>query len=216
MAEPAVGMIDIISDVVCPWCYIGKRRIEQAIQRRGDAARPRLHWLPFQLNPDLPLEGVDRRAYLEAKFGGPQQAAEIYARVRAAGAEVGIAFEFERIERQPNTILAHRLIAWAQQQRSAEPLVERLFGAYFLEGRFIGALEVLVQIADEAGLDARAAEAFLASDDGVQEVRAADTLWRERGISGVPLFLFNGKVGVSGAQSAEVLLRAWSDSEKAA
>ena len=149
-AEDGARVIDVVSDVVCPWCYIGKRRLEAALQRL-DGSPPQIHWHPFQLNPDLPAEGVDRRSYLEAKFGGARRADEIYARVRAAGASVGIAFEFDRIQRQPNTLDAHRLIAWAQARGDAEPLVERLFRAYFIEGRFIGDARVLEQIASDAG-----------------------------------------------------------------
>ena len=153
-AEDGARVIDVVSDVVCPWCYIGKRRLEAALQRL-DGSPPQIHWHPFQLNPDLPAEGVDRRSYLEAKFGGARRADEIYARVRAAGASVGITFEFDRIQRQPNTLDAHRLIAWAQAHGDAEPLVERLFRAYFIEGAFIGDARVLEQLASRSGVRRR-------------------------------------------------------------
>jgi predicted DsbA family dithiol-disulfide isomerase len=203
--------IDIVSDVVCPWCYIGMRRLGLALTRIGQAepeTRLRIRWHPFQLNPDLPPSGVDRREYLEAKFGGPERAAEIYARVRAAGDTVGIAFDFDRIATQPNTLDAHRLIAWVQAQADANPLVERLFRAYFLEGQNVGDRSVLAALAGEAGQDAAAARAFLDSGAGADEARAADRKARETGIGGVPFFIFDGRVAVSGAQLPDVLVDA--------
>jgi predicted DsbA family dithiol-disulfide isomerase len=157
------------------------------------------------LNPDLPREGIGRRAYLEAKFGGPQRAGEIYERVRAVGRTVGIDFAFDRIERQPNTLDAHRLISWAQARGSAEDVVERLFRAYFLEGRFIGDPEVLAAVAGEAGLDSAAVAAMLASDEGADAIAAMDRRVRELGVGGVPFFIFGGRVAVSGAQEPEIL-----------
>jgi predicted DsbA family dithiol-disulfide isomerase len=210
-AEPLT--IDIVSDVVCPWCYIGKRRLESALATR--AAPPAIRWHPFQLNPDIPAGGVDRASYLEAKFGGADRAREIYARVEAAGREVGIAFDFARIERQPNTLDAHRLIAFAQatDPARADALVERLFSAYFSEGANIGETEVLAQLAEEAGLDAAAARAFLASDDGRADAAAADERTKAMGIGGVPFFIFNRRLAVSGAQPPEVLLDAIAQAE---
>jgi predicted DsbA family dithiol-disulfide isomerase len=203
--------IDVISDVVCPWCYIGQRRLAAALARlpEGDAARHApIRWHPFQLNPDLPAEGVPRKSYLEDKFGGSERAAQIYARVAAAGATVGIAFAFDRIERQPNTLDAHRLIAWAQERGDASDLVERLFRAYFIEGRNIGDRDVLAAIAGEAGFDADAAHAAIAADEGGDAIAAMDRRAREIGVSGVPFFIFNEHVAVSGAQEPDVLLDA--------
>ncbi len=203
--------IDVISDVVCPWCFIGKRRLEAALAglRASDPdVAPVVHWHPFQLNPELPREGVDRRSYLEAKFGGPARAAEIYARVRAAGETVGIAFAFERIVRQPNTLDAHRLVAWAQAMGDAGPLVEALFAAYFLDGRDIGQRPVLAAIAGEVGLDGTAARAFLDSDEWADRVRGIDARARELGVGGVPFFIFAERVAVSGAQEPGALLQA--------
>jgi predicted DsbA family dithiol-disulfide isomerase len=209
--------IDIVSDVVCPWCYIGKRRLEAALLLR-DEAMPQVRWHPFQLNPDLPSGGVDRRAYLEEKFGGPERAREIYARVEAAGREAGIAFHFERIARQPNTLDAHRLIAWAQSAPvgNVDRLVERLFRAYFEEGIDIGDVEELVRLAGDAGYETAAARAHLASAAGRAEVAAADERIRSMGIGGVPFFIFNQRIAVSGAQPPEVLRDALSQSESAA
>jgi predicted DsbA family dithiol-disulfide isomerase len=206
--------IDIVSDVVCPWCYIGKRRLEAALDARGHA-RPEIRWHPFQLNPDIPAGGIDRRSYLEAKFGGPERAREVYARVEAAGREAGIPFAFERIERQPNTLDAHRLIAWAQAValERADGLVERLFKAYFTEGANIGAVPELARLAGEAGYDAAAALSHLESDAGRAEIAAADERSKEMGIAGVPFFIFNRRIAVSGAQPPDILADALSQAE---
>ena len=203
--------IDVISDVVCPWCLIGRRRLGEALGLFAACephVRPIVSWHPFQLNPDLPREGIDRRSYLEAKFGGRERADEIYARVRAAGKSAGIDFAFDRIDRQPNTLDAHRLIAWAQARGSPEELVERLFRAYFLEGRYIGDRGVLAAIAGEAGLPADAARAYLDSDEGADTVAAMDRRVRELGVTGVPFFIFGDRVAVSGAQEAPALVAA--------
>ena len=203
--------IDVISDVVCPWCFIGRRRLGTALSllaEREPGIRPLVSWHPFQLNPDLPPEGIDRSAYLEAKFGGRARAGEIYERVRAAGKTVGIDFAFDRIERQPNTLDAHRLIAWAQAQGSAEDVVEQLFRAYFLEGRFVGDRAVLAAIAGEAGFDSVAAGAMLASEEGAETIAAMDRRVRELGVGGVPFFIFDDRVAVSGAQEPETLVAA--------
>ena len=207
--------IDIISDVVCPWCYIGKRRLESALALRGGGAQATTRWLAFQLNPDIPSEGVDRRSYLEQKFGGPERAREIYARIEAAGQEVGIAFNFERIKRQPNTVDAHRLLAWAQDADpvAADSLVERLFRAYFIGGIDIGHLDALATLACEAGFDAVAARAWLASDAGRTAIKAEEQRTRALGVSGVPFFVFNQRLAVSGAQPPEVLLDAMEQAE---
>jgi len=213
MTDPSTDRltIDIISDVVCPWCYIGKRRLEAALAQlaaREPAVRPFVSWHPFQLNPDLPREGIDRRAYVEGKFGGPERAREVYERIREAGAEVGIAFAIDTIARQPNTRDAHRLVSWAQAQGDADVLVERLFRAYFLEGRFVGDQGVLATIAGEAGLDAAAARAYLATGQGEDAIVAMDRRVRELGVGGVPFFIFEGRVAVSGAQEPQALLDA--------
>jgi predicted DsbA family dithiol-disulfide isomerase len=206
--------IDIVSDVVCPWCYIGKRKLETALRdlaARDPSLRPAVRWHPFQLNPDLPPAGIPRAAYLQAKFGGETRASDIYVRVKAVGTEVGIAFDFDRIEVQPNTLNAHRLVAWAQDHSGAVStgdLVERLFEAYFVQGRAIGEPDVLAQIASEAGLDGDAARAMLASAEGLAAVSAEDREARSVGINGVPFFIFNGSTAVSGAHEPKTLLEA--------
>ena len=209
MADPF--QIDVISDVVCPWCYIGQRRLAEALARlpADDPARhASIRWHPFQLNPDLPQAGVARKTYLEDKFGGRTRAAQVYARVSAAGATVGIPFAFDRIAIQPNTRDAHRLIAWTQAQGDAGNLVERLFRAYFIEGRAIGNRDVLAAIAGEAGFDSVAARTMLDSDEGVDAIALMDQRARDIGVQGVPFFIFNQRVAVSGAQEPDALLQA--------
>jgi predicted DsbA family dithiol-disulfide isomerase len=200
--------IDVVSDVVCPWCFIGKRHLEAALAGLPGAAGATVRWHPFELNPDLPAEGVDRKVYLDAKFGGPARAAEIYARVREAGARAGLAFDFDAIARQPNTRDAHRLIAWAQSRGDAGPLVERLFRAYFQEGRYVGDRDTLAALAAEAGFDAEAARVWLESGLGADEIADAEVRARALGISGVPFFIFDGRVGLSGAQPPESMREA--------
>jgi predicted DsbA family dithiol-disulfide isomerase len=204
--------IDIVSDIVCPWCYIGKRKLELALALPMAAGLPtaELRWHPFQLNPDLPAEGVARQQYLQDKFGGPQRAAQIYDRVRAAGRAVGLALDLDGITRQPNTLAAHALLAFARQggAASAGAMKERLLKAYFVENRFIGSADVLAEIAGEAGLDADAARAFMRDPAQLDAVARADAQARSAGISGVPYFIFNQKVALSGAQEPTELLAA--------
>jgi predicted DsbA family dithiol-disulfide isomerase len=212
--------IDVISDAVCPWCFIGKRRLDAALAalaRTDPGFSPRVNWHPFELNPDLPASGVARKSYLEAKFGGPERAAEIYARVRAAGDTVGIAFDFERIAVQPNTLDTHRLIGWAQRGgHDAGELVERLFTAYFIDGRNLAERAVLADVAGEAGLDRAAALAWLETGDDGGAIRNMETRARELGVSGVPFFIFDEKRAVSGAQPVETLLAAIDEARAAA
>jgi len=205
--------IDVVSDVVCPWCYIGKRRLEAALARLRESEPDlpiQVRWHPFQLNPDLPAEGIDRRQYVETKFGGPERARQVYARVGAAGETVGIPFAFDAIQRQPNTLDAHRLVAWAQSRNEGDPeaLVEALFRAYFLEGRYVGDREELVRLAQAAGYDPADARVFLDSDEMKDAIADADRRARTMGISGVPFFIFGGKTALSGAQEPEALLDA--------
>ena len=213
--------IDIVSDVVCPWCFIGKRKLEAALQlpEASDLPPIQIRWHPFQLNPDLPPEGVPRKQYLEDKFGGPQRAAEIYARVGAAGKAVGLDLNFEGIQRQANTLMAHALIAYAQNSplnhlpgqpdnRLGHDVKERLLKAYFVEGRFIGGLDVLVDVAVEAGLDGEAVRAHLSDPAALAAVSESDAQARQLGVSGVPFFIFNQKLAVSGAQDPQTLIQA--------
>ena len=194
--------IEIFSDVVCPWCYIGKRRFE-----RAHTARPHtglaVTWRAFQLNPEMPADGIDRQRYLELKFGGGDQAGQVYHRIAAAGAEEGIDFAFDRIRRTPNTVNAHRLVRWARQQDRQDEVVESLFQAYFLEGLDIGDRDNLAEIAALAGLDRADARAFLDSVEGVREVLDETRLAYNSGITGVPCFIVDRKYAISGAQEPE-------------
>ena len=209
MTEPVLT-IDVVSDVVCPWCYIGKRKLEAALAlpQAADLPRAVVRWHPFQLNPDMPALGVSRKQYLEDKFGGPARAAEIYARVRAAGLGAGLDLNIDGITTQPNTLAAHALIAFAQQQGAGNEVKERLLQAYFVENRFIGSVDVLAAIAAEAGLDAKAAHEWVSNPDQLQAVASADAQARGMGVSGVPFFVFNQKIALSGAQDPAALLNA--------
>jgi len=195
--------IDIFSDVICPWCYIGKRRLERALARHTDLAVT-WRWRAFMLNPDMPPEGIDRQTYLALKFGGQAQAKRIYQTVLAAAASEGLALELDRIARTPNTTDAHRLIRWAGGQGRADPVVDRLFVAYFEDGADIGDPAALAAIAEAAGLDRTQAAAMLASEEGIGEIAAEAEGARKAGIHGVPCFIFDGQYAVSGAQDPEV------------
>ena len=216
--------IDIISDVVCPWCYIGKRQIEAALalyaQQNPGADRPRVTWLPFQLNPQLPAEGMSRQDYVVQKFGAAR-AKDIYARVAAAGAEYGIAFAFDRIARQPNTVAVHSLIALAaaagpHTDGLQDRVKEAFLHAYFLDGADLTKTENLVAIATTAGLDRARVEQCLADPQSRQAVEKEEQRARAIGVEGVPFFIFNGKLAVSGAQGPEALLDAMRQTETAA
>jgi predicted DsbA family dithiol-disulfide isomerase len=198
--------IDIFSDTVCPWCLIGKRRLEAALAERPDL-EVAVHWRAFQLNPTMPKEGMDRQTYLATKFGGPDNAEIVYQRIRNAGAEEAIDFAFEDIARTPNTIDSHRLIRWAAGQDRDTETVEALFQAYFLRGENIGDRDVLVAAAKTAGMDPDEAAAFLASEALATEIEAEDRQARGLGIDGVPCFVFNGRHALAGAQSPKVLLQ---------
>lgn len=200
--------IDVISDVVCPWCFIGKRKLERALElyreRNPDAEAPNVVWHPFQLNPDLPESGVDRAEYLERKFGG--RAKGIYERVTAVGAQVGIPFAFDKVVRQPNTVAAHGLIALARDLGRQDELVEALFHAYFIDGSDLTSNETLSEIACGAGLAREDVEQCLASSEAREHVRGEDRQARGIGVDGVPFFIFNHRYAVSGAQEPEALL----------
>ncbi len=199
--------LDILSDPICPWCYIGKAQLDRALEQRPHHPFS-VEWHPFQLNPEMPEGGLDRRGYLEAKFGGPDRANAVYARIAAAAEAAGVAIDLERIERTPNTLDAHRLIHWAGLEERQTAVVAALFRAYFRDGRDIGAPTVLVAIAGEAGLDAAMVERLLASDADRAAIRARDANARERGVSGVPTFVVNERHVVSGAQGPELWLSA--------
>lgn len=198
--------LDILSDPICPWCFIGKAQLERALEARPDHPFV-IEWHPFQLNPDMPAEGVDRRAYLEEKFGGKERAVKIYAQVAQHAEAAGLTINFEAMERTPNTLNAHRLIHWAGIEGAQTPVVSALMRAYFQEGRDIGDRDVLADIADAAGLDAAVIRKLLDTDADLDEIRARDTAAREMGVSAVPTFIVAGKHAVPGAQPTEVWLK---------
>lgn len=200
-------MLDIYSDVVCPWCYIGKRRLERALHRT-DHTRVCVTWRPFQLNPTMPKDGMDRTAYLEAKFGSMDAFTPLEEQMLAAAAAEHLPFELGKIARTPNTLLAHRLIWYAGQQGRQDAAVEALFRGYFLEGEDIGAVPVLVKLAEQAGCARSPVERFLAASEGEAEVEAEEAAGRKLGIRGVPYFVFNHTYGLSGAQPSEVFVSA--------
>jgi predicted DsbA family dithiol-disulfide isomerase len=199
---PEQMLIEIASDVVCPWCYIGKRRLEKALAQLGGEIEARIEWLPFQLNPGMPEAGMARADYRRAKFGSAERSRALDARVAQEGAGEGIAFAFDRMQRTPSTIAAHRLIDLAQSQGRGNTVVDALFRAYFEEALDIGNEAVLKDIAERGGVKGWPEEK---NDLAVEE---KENRVRELGISGVPTFIFNRKSGVSGAYPPEMLVQA--------
>jgi predicted DsbA family dithiol-disulfide isomerase len=213
MNEQGTGFhIDIYSDVVCPWCYVGKRRLERAQAQVGGDIRTT--WRPFQLNPTMPKEGMDRTTYLEAKFGSLDAFRQLEEQVLAAGAAEHISFSFEKVARTPNTFMAHRMIWYAEQQGCQDAVVESLFRGYFTEGADIGSVPVLGQLADRAGLDVAAVESFLRSEEGTTEVKAEEAAGHRLGIRGVPYFVLNGSLSISGAQPPDIFASAIRQAEE--
>lgn len=206
--------IEVYSDVVCPWCFIGKRRLERALETSGYAQQAHILWRPFQLNPTMPKEGMDRRVYLEAKFGGAEARRIMEERVAKAGEAEGIEFSFDRIARTPNTFDSHRLIWFAERQGCQDEIVEALFDSYFAKGREIGSLDSLAEIASGCGLGREEVEQFLAGDRAAQEVRTEEATGRRLGIRGVPYFVINGSIAISGAQPLDIFESAFRQAEK--
>lgn len=197
--------IEVFSDVVCPWCYVGRRRLARAAELLADSHEIRVTWKPYQLNPWMPPEGMERAEYRRMKFGSAERSSGMDERLKEAGHSEGIELAFERITRTPNTLQAHRLI-WLAGQRGVQiEMVDALFRAYFTDGKDIGSDAVLAEIAASVGLDADEVGRFLASDEGLAEVEEEEQVGRSLGIDGVPFFLLAGKYGVSGAQPPEVL-----------
>jgi predicted DsbA family dithiol-disulfide isomerase len=200
-------VIGVVSDVVCPWCFIGKRRLERAIEQvrreRADFA-VRVQWHPYFLNPDSPPEGEPYRPYLERKFGGPAEVAALFDRVRVAGRSVGIDIAFDRIALRANTLKAHRLIHHVQAAGDAGPLVERLFAAQFLQGQHVGDPAVLARIAGYCGFDPREIRAYLDSSEDEDFILATERQFRRMGVTAVPTFLIGGQT-LTGAQDPPVI-----------
>jgi predicted DsbA family dithiol-disulfide isomerase len=199
--------VDIVSDVVCPWCYIGWSRLKKAAGELGSELGLEVHWLPFELNPDMPAEGMERQAYLERKFG-KERLGEIYGRIEEAALADELPIRFDRIERSPSTLKAHRLLLLAEEANKGTELNERLFEDYFVEGRDIGDEAVLADAAGAVGLPRDKAAEFLASDVGTEEVKALEAEAHRLGIQGVPFFILDRRLAVSGAQTPDVLVDA--------
>jgi len=201
---PRMIHIDVISDTVCPWCYIGKRRLDRAIAARPDISFE-VEWRPFQLNPDMPAAGMDRQQYLSLKFGGSERARNIYHSVAQAAAEEGLYLRLDAIDRQPNTFDSHRLIRWSASAGVQDRVVEGLFRRYFEDGADIGDRAVLLDVAVAAGMDGELVQALFERDADRDLVMAEEGVARRMGIAGVPCFIVERKYAVSGAQEPSVL-----------
>lgn len=198
--------LDILSDPICPWCYIAKHQLDTALREAG--GKPfAITWHPFQLNPDMPPEGMDRRAYLEAKFGGQEGTLKVYGEIARHAEAVGVEIDFAAMRRTPNTLDAHRLIHWAGIEHDQNAVVDALFAAYFRQGRDIGDPEVLVEIAEEAGMDGEMVRRLQASDADRDAIRARDSEARDMGVSAVPTFIVANQHVVPGAQPPELWAR---------
>jgi len=201
--------VDVISDVVCPWCYVGKRRLEAALE-----LAPELHvlvqWKPFRLDPTIPREGIGRRDYLEHKFGSVEAVQPMHDQLAALGASVGIDFRFDRIARSPNTVDAHRLIRWAAAEGVQDETVERLFLGYFTEGRDIGDPAVLAQVGGDAGLGQEVVDRLRSTDDRAEVAAEIENAYRI-GVSGVPCYIVERRYAIVGAQEPPILAQALSE-----
>ncbi|TWF46390.1 DsbA family oxidoreductase [Neorhizobium alkalisoli] len=208
--------IDLISDVVCPWCYLGKARLELAIAEVQDEVGVEINWRPYRLNPDIPPEGVDHHKYLADKLGGADAVRQAHERLTAFGKEVGINFDFAAIKIGPNTLDAHRLLHWAMMESKEiqDRVATGLFKANFEEGRNVGDHAVLAEIAEKAGLDRKVIENLLASEADKDTVVAEIEAAQKMGVSGVPFFIIDGQYAVSGAQTPDVLAGAFRDIAK--
>jgi predicted DsbA family dithiol-disulfide isomerase len=199
--------IEVVSDVVCPWCYVGKRFLEQAIALKPEIPVT-VRFRPYLLNPWVPREGMSREDYLTTKFGSVERYHSIAQRVAGAAAEEGLTYAVDKMKRQPNTLDCHRLILWAQSSGKAPAMKQRLMDLYFTEGADLSDREVLVRAAADIGMDASKTRELLASDADVERVEAAANSAKDAGIDGVPTFILGGVAAISGAQSPEVLANA--------
>lgn len=199
--------VDVVSDVVCPWCYIGKRRLEKALASLPPEYEVQVRFLPFELNPDTPKSGVDHRAYLSNKFGGEERYEQLHQHVTQVAAGEGLNFRFDQQRVMPNTFEAHRLIQYSAASGKQGAIKEALMKAYFEQGVDLSKRDNLVEIAVACGLEAEATRAYLASNEGVDETKAMEQMNYKRGISGVPFYIINQKYGVSGAQPSEAFVQ---------
>lgn len=203
----------VVSDLICPWCYIGKRRLEAALQELPSGSDFSVSWHPFQLNPDMPPHGMDRKEYLTAKFGSWARVEQMFVQISEVGKTVGIEFHFEKRLTIPNSFDAHRVIWLAGQERVQDAVVEALFRAYFCEGISLSRRSELIEVSADAGLERTRVERLLRSDEGAEEVRSEEREIKALGVSSVPLFIFQDRVAVSGAQPPETLLRAFGQAD---
>ncbi len=210
MSKPRIK-IEIVSDVVCPWCYIGKRRLERAMSHLKDQMEFDVEFLPFELNPDMPKEGFDQKAYLTKKFGGDERYQQITDYVTKVAAQEGLNFNFQSQHKSPNTRNAHRIISLAKKEGMQPQIKEAFMKAYFEDGKDLTNQEVLVEVAASAGLDRKKILGLLNSDEELKEVIQKEQINHQRGISGVPFYIINGKYGISGAQPSETFVKAFKD-----
>ena len=205
-------MIQMIFDTVCPWCFIGKRRLEKALLERPNIKFD-VHWHPFQLNPEMPLDGIDRQTYLSLKFGGSVNAQAIYSNIITAGVSEDLDFNFDAIERMPNSLLSHRLVYFCRESKQQNMITENLFRSYFFYGLDIGKITTLIQVAEESGLSSADVKEYLLSDADNNLIREQDKKARGIGITGVPCFIINDEFVISGAQESEVFLQVFDAAE---
>lgn len=203
-STPPALTIDVVSDVVCPWCFVGKRRLEKALALVPDVPTE-IHWRPYQLAPDLPPEGKPRRQYMLDKFGDPERIRQIHERLTGIGAEEGIAFDFDRIAVAPNTLNAHRLILWARSPDIQGRVVEALFNAFFVEGRNLADDEELIAIGAACGLDATLLAELFPTDADVERTQREYASAQRIGVTGVPFFIVAGRYGIAGAEAPETI-----------
>lgn len=198
--------IDVIFDTVCPWCFVGKRRLEAALERAGEE-EVQIAWHPFLLNPEMPIEGIDKDTYFRAKFGGRARSQRVSRAIAEAGESVGIEFDFDHMRRIPNSVNSHRLVKYADTKSRAGEAVEALYQAYFLDGRDIGNTAILLRIGQELGFKQEKLRAYLHSDENTESIRDDNARAHRMGVTGVPAYIIDGRFAVSGAQEPEVFLR---------
>jgi predicted DsbA family dithiol-disulfide isomerase len=207
LAPPKARLsIEIVYDLVCPWCYLGVRRLLRTLRRRPDLLFD-LVWRPFLLNPDMPRAGMARPDYIIRKFGGEDRARRLYASISEIGRAEGVMFHFDRIRRTPNSVDAHRLVRFASRFGRADEIVAALFSAHFTDGRDIGEMPVLVELAESCGLEPRASRRFLAGDEDIDAIHGDNLRAHRLGINGVPCFVVSGRHAIAGAQEPEVIER---------
>lgn len=204
--SPAIT-VDVVSDVMCPWCYIGKRRLEAAIKQVPDLV-VEVRWHPFQLDASLPKTGKDRQQYLSDKFGGLERAKAVYQNIEQAGRDEGIPFAFDAIKLSPNTLDCHRLILWSRADDVQSDVVERLFRAYFIDGEDLTQSDLLVRISDEAGMESDLVEQLFETETDLDKVEAQIAKAQESGVTGVPCFIIDGRFVLAGAEKAETIAAA--------